>query len=80
MKFEFEDVFITGANGWLGRQIVESLITNDPDVLILEKPKNMIINCLINVGESKDFLIKYGNKVKIFQLQFRLHIKIRFFK
>ena len=29
MKFDFEDIFITGANGWLGRQLVESLINND---------------------------------------------------
>tara|TARA_B110000879_G_C11169564_1_gene512887 strand:- start:75 stop:1124 length:1050 start_codon:yes stop_codon:yes gene_type:complete len=65
MKFDFEDVFITGANGWLGRQIVESLINNDPDVLILKKNKNININCLLHVHDSKDFFIKYGDRVNI---------------
>ena len=67
MKFEFKNVFITGANGWLGRQIIESLVNNDPDVLILEKSKKITINCLINFGECKNFLLNYGSKIKIFE-------------
>ena len=65
MKFEYTDVFITGANGWLGRQVVESLIKNDSDVLIMEIPKNIKINCLINLSESREFFEKFGDKIKI---------------
>ncbi len=67
MKFDFKDVFITGSNGWLGRQIVESLINPDPNVLVFEKSKKLNINCLINLGESKEFLNDFGNKVKIIE-------------
>ncbi len=65
MKFDFEDVFITGANGWLGRQIVEGLINIDPDVLIFKKSKTIKINCLINLNESNQFLNSYGSHIKI---------------
>ena len=60
MKFKFEDVFITGSNGWLGRQIVESLINNDSDVLDLEKSNLLSINCLINEHEDSSFFNKYS--------------------
>lgn len=66
MKFEYNDVFITGANGWLGRQIVSSLINPDPDILIFKKPKKIKINCLINNGESKSFFNKFGNKINLY--------------
>ena len=51
MKFKFEDVFITGSNGWLGRQIVECLINNDREVLEMEKSTTLKINCLINEND-----------------------------
>ena len=65
MKFSFKDIFITGANGWLGRQIVESLVNNDPDVLILDKSVDLKINCLININESSKDLEIHGDKIKI---------------
>ena len=65
MKFEFEEVFITGSNGWLGRQIVESLIENDPEVLEMEKSRKLKINCLINKNETDEFFKKFRNKIKI---------------
>jgi len=65
MKFKFEDVFITGSNGWLGRSIVQSLIENDPDVLELEKLKHMNVNCLVNIDESLDFFKKYGDRTNV---------------
>ena len=49
MKFEFENVFITGSNGWLGKQLVLSLLNDDNEVLIFKKPMNIKINCLINI-------------------------------
>ena len=79
MKFNFEDVFITGSNGWLGRQIVESLINNDSDVLELEKSNLLSINCLINEDEKGSFFKKYGDKVKVFRGDLRKHETINDF-
>jgi len=67
MKFKFEDVFITGSNGWLGRQIVECLINNDREVLEMEKSTTLKINCLINENENDEFFLKFKNKIKIFK-------------
>ncbi len=67
MKFDFTDVFITGSNGWLGRQIVESLIKNDPEVLEIEKSATIKINCLINENEDDHFFNKYRNKVDVYK-------------
>ena len=79
MKFEFEDVFITGSNGWLGRQIVESLIHNDPDVLEMEKSNSLTINCLINETENGSFFKKYSKKVKLLKGDLRKHETIKNF-
>ena len=65
MKFDFEDIFITGANGWLGRQLVESLINNDKDVLEIDKIKDIKINCLLNENENDNFFIKFNNKINL---------------
>ena len=67
MKFDFEDVFITGANGWLGRQLIESLINNDKDVLEIDKIKDIKINCLLNENENDKFFLKLPR-----ELQFRV--------
>lgn len=79
MKFKFEDVFITGSNGWLGRQIVESLIYNDPDVLEMEKSNSLTINCLINEDEDDSFFNKYSDKVKVFRGDLRKYETINGF-
>ena len=65
MKFEFENVFITGSNGWLGKQLVLSLLNDDDEVLIFKKPMNIKINCLINIGESRDFFNGLGSNINI---------------
>jgi nucleoside-diphosphate-sugar epimerase len=67
MKFEFTDVFITGANGWLGRQLVESLMNNDKDVLKIDKLKDIKINCLLNKNENDAFFLKFNNKINLVQ-------------
>ena len=65
MKFEFENIFITGSNGWLGKQLVLSLLNDDNEVLIFKKPMNIKINCLINIGESRDFFNGLGSNINI---------------
>lgn len=65
MKFDFEDIFITGSNGWLGRQIVESLNTNDSNVLDLEKPSDMKINCFIMDSDDVFFFNKYKHNINL---------------
>ena len=79
MKFEFKEVFITGSNGWLGRQIVNSLITNDPDVLDMKIEKSIKINCLINENETTEFFKKYYDKINIFRGDLRSSITIENF-
>lgn len=38
MTFNYDKIFITGATGWLGRQVVKTLTAGDPDVLENFKP------------------------------------------
>ena len=62
MKFDFKDVFITGSSGWLGKQVIESLINNDPDVLMLEKTYKLNINCFLHESDDPNFLKKYDKQ------------------
>ncbi len=67
MKFNYEDIFLTGSSGWLGKQVIDSLINNDPDVLVLEKTDKLNINCFMHESEDASFLKKYDNHTSIFK-------------
>tara|TARA_Y100000768_G_C23989421_1_gene691198 strand:+ start:3011 stop:4063 length:1053 start_codon:yes stop_codon:yes gene_type:complete len=65
MKFKFKEVFITGANGWLGRQLIKGLLEKDEDVLEGFNPPRLRIHSLILPHEDGQFLKNFGNSIKI---------------
>ena len=68
MDFNTNLVLITGANGWLGRNLVEILINGDPDCGIIKDPKKGLkIKCLILPGEDGYFLNSLSKNIEIVQ-------------
>mgnify|MGYP000156107118 CR=1 FL=1 len=61
INFNFSKIFITGANGWLGRQLIETLSNGDNDVLENFKPSDYQIRAFLLEGENDIFLDKYSN-------------------
>lgn len=67
MKFNYTKVFVTGANGWLGRQVVQTLMEGDPEVIEEFEPGNLILRNMILKGDNEDFFKKYDQKLEIFR-------------
>ena len=59
MKFDFKNIYITGGNGWLGKVLINTLISGDNDVLEDFRPPNSNIHSLLI---QKDNLVKKSNK------------------
>ena len=68
MDFSNKLVLVTGANGWLGRYFVETLVKGDSDCDIIRIPqKNLKIRCLVLPGEDESFLKNLSNRIEIVQ-------------
>lgn len=66
MEFSTNLVLVTGANGWLGRNLVETLVKGDPDCDIIQKPqKDLVVRCLVLPGEDVSFLISLSDRIEI---------------
>ena len=66
MNFSANLVLVSGANGWLGRNLVETLINGDPNYKTIEKPqKGLIVRCLVLPGEDVSFLKSLSSQVEI---------------
>ena len=69
MDFGTNKILITGANGWLGRTLIKSLVFGLEKSKDFGKPqKNLKIKCLILPGENVDFISSQSqsNNIEIF--------------
>ncbi len=69
MDFGTNNILITGANGWLGRTLIKSLVFGLDKSKDFGRPqKNLKIKCLILPGENADFIASQSqsNNIKIF--------------
>ena len=58
---------ITGANGWLGKTLIHSLINGINNCAGIQKPqKNLVIKCLVLPGEDVKLISSLSENVKIF--------------
>ncbi len=37
MKFDYDNVYITGSNGWLGKKLIESFFIEDSECIVFKK-------------------------------------------
>ena len=51
-------LLVTGANGWLGKALIESLVQGHPDAGEYGKPTETEIRCFVLPGQETDFLKK----------------------
>jgi len=66
MNFGTNLVLVSGANGWLGRNLVETLVNGNPDYKTIEKPqKDLIVRCLVLPGEDVSFLQSLSSQIEI---------------
>lgn len=66
MDLGTNQALVTGANGWLGRNLVETLIKGDQDCDNLRSPqKDLAIKCLVLPGEDVSFLKNLSDRIEI---------------
>ena len=63
---DYEQVLVTGAQGWLGISLVKSLVNGLPEVKPLSQPqKNLTIRCLILPSQESKFLRKLSDNIEV---------------
>ncbi len=68
MNFETNRVLITGANGWLGKSLVDCLLNGIENSHEIDKPdKKLKIKCLYMKGEDCSFLKKKSKNITFVQ-------------
>jgi nucleoside-diphosphate-sugar epimerase len=65
MKFNYKKVYITGSNGWLGRQLTKSFFVDDQDIIIFEKHSDLRVECLILENEEDTFFSSISPEINI---------------
>ncbi len=66
MDFGTNEILITGANGWLGKSLVECLVNGIENSFDIEKScKNLKIKCLVIDGEDTSYLEKISENINI---------------
>ncbi len=66
MKFKYKKVFLTGANGWLGKQMLKTLLLGDEDVIDNFDNNNCNVTSLVYSKDTKiDFLKQFNVNHKI---------------
>lgn len=63
---DFEEIFITGGNGWLGQQLIYTLLFGDNQVIEDLKPYGGRIHCLINPKDNYPSLKIKQARVNLF--------------
>lgn len=64
MKFRYKNVYVTGANGWLGQKLVSTLLYGDEDVIEEFENNECKINSLFY--DEKEITLKENKRNKIF--------------
>ena len=68
MNSKLQTVLVTGATGWLGSRLVESLVRGLPDHPALREPNNDLrIRCLVLPGQDASRLKKLSDRVEVFE-------------
>tara|TARA_B100000579_G_scaffold437478_1_gene466992 strand:- start:2532 stop:3584 length:1053 start_codon:yes stop_codon:yes gene_type:complete len=68
MEFGTDNILITGANGWLGKNLVHSLFNGIKKSPGIDKPnKNLKIKCFVFKGENTSFLDMQSKNISIFK-------------
>jgi nucleoside-diphosphate-sugar epimerase len=66
MNLSAKQVLVTGALGWLGSRLVESLVTGLPDHdQTREMPNDLRIRCLVLAGQNASSLTRLSSRVEI---------------
>jgi nucleoside-diphosphate-sugar epimerase len=66
IEFGTDLVLVTGANGWLGRNLVQTLLKGDPDCELLRQPqRGLNIRTLILPGQNRTFLEGLAPQVEV---------------
>lgn len=66
MNFNSNLVLVTGAAGWLGSRLVESLVRGLPEHPALAQPsRDLRIRCLLLPGQDSNFLKRLSDRVEI---------------
>ena len=68
MEFNTNKILITGANGWLGKNLIFSLLNGIEDSTDIDKPNEKIeIKCLVLKGDDTSFIEKQSKSLSIIQ-------------
>jgi nucleoside-diphosphate-sugar epimerase len=65
-KIDYSKIFLTGSTGWLGKQILQTLIFGDSDVMDDFETHKSKINCFVNKNDNSSREIKFDNHVNLF--------------
>ena len=81
MEFGTDNILITGANGWLGKNLVHSLFNGIKKSPGIDKPnKNLKIKCFVFKGENTSFLDMQSKNISILIISIFLYISFRIIK
>ena len=59
-------LLITGANGWLGKNLLDAIVNSNPDCGIKLINNNITIRCLVKPEEDTSFLTNLSKNVEVF--------------
>lgn len=80
MKFEFNNVYVTGASGWLGKQLIEVLLSPDCNKAVkFSVSNNLKVNAMVLPGENFGNLYKESETVKVFNGDIRIEQNVKDF-
>tara|TARA_A100001015_G_scaffold167595_1_gene186314 strand:+ start:1174 stop:2229 length:1056 start_codon:yes stop_codon:yes gene_type:complete len=65
MKFDYDNVYITGSNGWLGKKLIESFFIEDSECIVFKKKDSLKVNCLITPDESDNFIKSISKDIRV---------------
>jgi len=65
MKLDYDNIFVTGSNGWLGRQLIKNIFINSDKSLEIVKKKDMRLFAMIHPNESGEYLTDISKKIKV---------------
>jgi len=72
IDFGTDVVLVTGANGWLGRNLVQTLLDGDPDCPLLREPQpQLTVRAMIVPGDDASFLQGLSPRVEVVETDLR---------
>ena len=80
MKFEFKNVYVTGANGWLGKQLMKVLLSsNDNKAINFSLSDEIKIHALVLPNEKVSSLFSESNLIRVFKGDIRSNCDVKKF-